>query len=133
MGPVCAGGLDCKLTPYRPKDLDNNYIRGYNCIRDTTYRSPRTSRLSPTAQRQAGGILPESHPTTQHQLPYPPACSILLPIYGEVARRAGGASGLGRVWDSSAINQPPPHLWGGGPKGRRGQRSRPGEGTQVRL
>src|SRR5438093_8575493 len=108
MGPVCAGGLDCKLTPYRPKDLDNNYIRGYNCIRDTTYRSPRTSRLSPTAQRQAGGTLPESHPTTQHQLPYPPACSIhlptlwggrpsLLPIYGKVARRAGGASGLGRV------------------------------------
>src|SRR5437870_1146406 len=99
MGPVCAGGLDCKLTPYRPKDLDNNYIRGYNCIRDTTYRSPRTSRLSPTAQRQAGGTLPESHPTTQHQLPYPPACSIhsLLPIYAEVARRAGGASGLGRV------------------------------------
>src|SRR5437870_10125374 len=95
MGPVCAGGLDCKLTPYRPKDLDNNYIRGYNCIRDTTYRSPRSSRLSPTAQRQAGGTLPESHPTTQHQLPYPPACFIHLPtVWGG---RHGSRSEPGRV------------------------------------
>src|SRR6267143_2816151 len=56
------------------KGLDSNYIRGYNCTRDTTYRSPRPSRLSPTAQRQAGGTLPKSHPTTQNQLPQPPAC-----------------------------------------------------------
>src|SRR5207247_8556230 len=100
MGPVCAVRRECKLKPYRPKDLDNNYIRGYNCIRDTTYRSPRTSRLSPTAQRQAGGTLPESHPTTQHQLPYPPACSIhlptpwgarpsLLPPHGQLPPRPG--------------------------------------------
>src|SRR5256885_227012 len=60
--------------PQIRKGLDSNYIRGYNCTRDTTYRSPRPSRLSPTAQRQAGGPLPESHPTTQNQLPQPPAC-----------------------------------------------------------
>src|SRR6266446_2105585 len=56
------------------KGLDSNYIRGYNSTRDTTYRSQRTSTLSPAAQRQAGGTLPESHPTTQNQLPQPPAC-----------------------------------------------------------
>src|SRR2546430_858905 len=59
--------------PQIRKGLDSNYIRGYNCTRDTTYRSPRPSRLSPTAQRQAGGPLPESHPTTQNQPPQPPA------------------------------------------------------------
>src|SRR5437762_14345428 len=101
MGPVCAGGLDCKLTPYRPKDLDSNYIRGYNCTRDTTYRSPRPSRLSPTAQRQAGGTLPKSHPTTQNQLPQPPACpkkevQPLPTVWGGGAKGAGGAGCAGR-------------------------------------
>src|SRR5204863_5382278 len=113
MGPVCAGGLDCKLTPYRPKDLDNNYIRAYNCIRDTTYRSPRTSRLSPTAQRQAGGTLPESHPTTQHQLPYPPACFIHLPIMGRWPEGPEGPAVSAGRGDSSAINLPT--LCGGRP------------------
>src|SRR5438132_8036216 len=118
MGPVCAGGLDCKLTPYRPKDLDNNYIRGYNCIRDTTYRSPRTSRLSPTAQRQAGGTLPESHPTTQHQLPTRLPVLFTSPPCGDVApasspfmgRWPEGPEGpaVSAGWgDSNAINLPP--------------------------
>src|SRR5438093_1389776 len=55
------------------KGLDTTYIRGYNLGWDTTYRSQRLSRLSPTAQRQAGGPLHESHPTTQTQLHQPRA------------------------------------------------------------
>src|SRR5947209_17253773 len=115
MGPVCAGGLDCKLTPYRPKDLDNNYIRGYNCTRDTPYRSPRPSRLSPTAQRQAGGTLPKSHPTTQNQLPQPPACPNSSPPCGEVAGEAG------RRGQSACPNSSPPCGEVAGEAGRRGQ------------
>src|SRR3989454_7908668 len=86
--------------PQIRKGLDSNYIRGYNCTRDTTYRSPRPSRLSPTAQRQAGGTLPKSHPTTQNQLPQPPACPNSSPPCGEVAGEAGRSG--------------PPHSWGGG-------------------
>src|SRR2546425_11836048 len=92
--------------PQIRKGLDSNYIRGYNCTRDTTYRSPRPSRLSPTAQRQAGGTLPKSHPTTQNQLPQPPACPNSSPPCGEVAGEAG------RRGQSACPNSPRP-WWGG--------------------
>src|SRR5437016_9048680 len=93
-----AAGDSC---PQIRKGLDSNYIRGYNCTRDTTYRSPRPSRLSPTAQRQAGGTLPKSHPTTQNQLPQPPACpkkkvQLLPAVWGGGAEGAGGAGCVGR-------------------------------------
>src|SRR5205823_11728223 len=51
---------------------------------------------------------------------------LLLPIHGEVARRAGGAPAfsspfIGR-WPAGpeGPRPSPPHSWGGGPKGRRG-------------
>src|SRR6266581_3162929 len=49
--------------------LDNLYIRDYNSYWDTTCRSPQPSRLSPKAQRQAGGA-PVPRPTP------PPAWSL---------------------------------------------------------
>src|SRR2546423_13370513 len=86
-----AAGDSC---PQIRKGLDSNYIRGYNCIRDTTYRSPRPSRLSPTAQRQAGGTLPKSHPTTQKQPPPPPPRP-KKKIQHPPTPRGGGAEGGG--------------------------------------
>src|SRR4051794_35442548 len=81
-------------------------MRGYNFTWDTTYRSPRPSRLSPKAQRQAGGTLPESHPTTYQELSHPPACP---------------TSQRGRVF--------PPPLAGGG--GHRGEAARAGGGHAL--
>jgi hypothetical protein len=49
-------------------DLDNTYIQGYNCTRDTTYRSQRLSPLSPRPNDSQAEPLPESQPTTQQQL-----------------------------------------------------------------
>src|SRR5690349_21151474 len=47
---------------------------------------------------------------------------LLLPIYGEVARRAGGDEGeAGPDAPIEGRGPSPPHSWGGGPVGRRGR------------
>src|SRR3989441_11310997 len=107
--------------PQIRKGLDSNYIRGYNCTRDTTYRSPRPSRLSPTAQRQAGGTLPKSHPTTQNQLPQPPACPNSSPPCGEVAGEAGRRGQSVGPEPPARPNSSPPRGEVAGEAGRRGQ------------
>src|SRR2546430_14795774 len=101
--------------PQIRKGLDSNYIRGYNCTRDTTYRSPRPSRLSPTAQRQAGGPLPQAHPTKENQLPQPPGCpqnkiQLPPPPLGGGPQGAGGARGAGPPEAPGGPLHPPPDL-----------------------
>src|SRR5438445_13605520 len=81
------------------KGLDRRYIRGYNFTRETTDRSQRLTRLSPRPNDRQAKTLPESHPTTQNQLPQSPAChttSKLLPIHGEVAPKAPEGLCVGR-------------------------------------
>src|SRR5436305_1657379 len=54
------------------------------------------------------------------------AIGLLLPIYGEVARRAGGAPAFSSPFMARWPAGPegprpsPPHSWRGGPQGRRG-------------
>src|SRR5689334_15669384 len=59
---------------------------------------------------------------------------LLLPIYGEVARRAGGDEGEARPDAPIEGRGPsPPHSWGGGPEGRRGPGNLPEQPASLRA
>jgi len=77
MGEITKPELaDLGDVPRNVKPLDNNYIRGYNSARDTTYRSQRLTRLSPTAQRnRQADRTPSRTPRRSTSSPTPPACS----------------------------------------------------------
>src|SRR5712691_805592 len=92
--------------------LDSAHIQRYNCSRDTTCRSPRLIRLSPTAQQQAGGNPPRSHPTLLKRLPQPPACFELSlrasPLVGGVGTRSVPGGGIQSPIDSTSHEQEGP-------------------------
>src|SRR6266851_8042449 len=108
--------------------LDSAHIQGYNYARDTTYRSPRLSRLSPTAQQQAGGNHQRSHPTLLKRLPQPPACFDPSPPVGRsapLAKRALPGGEIQSPIDSTLDEQEGPQ--------ERAQRQVPAAGTRCRY
>src|SRR5207248_2721012 len=77
---------------------------------------PRPWRGAPQGAAGEDRLLP---PGERSDRPRPGP--LVLPIYGEVARRAGGAEPNGQADPSSPVLPCPPHSWGGGLKGRRGR------------
>src|SRR5438105_7139709 len=68
------------------KSLDSNYIRGYNLPRDTTYRSPHPSRLSPRPNDRRADPFPSRTPRRSNSSPN------RLPVFTSSPPRSLGRS-----------------------------------------